>query len=194
MAKTLKYSRKFKLLQNKIANLTNDSRDRYYIRISNKLNESHVTSKVYWLILKMFLKNKKTPNILPLLYQNRFVTDSKKQAELFNSFFAKQYTAINNGSSLSSELLLKTDKYLFNITYSSDDILKIIQNIDSRKVHGYDRISIRMLKICGPSICTPLEINFKSCLENGVFPLEWKKTNIVPVHQKNGKQSLENYW
>ena len=50
-----------------------------------------------------------------------------------------------------------------------------------------------MLKICGPSICKPLEIIFKSCLESEIFPLEWKKANVVPVHKKNDKQSLANY-
>ena len=92
-----------------------------------------------------------------------------------------------------SDLLLKTDKFLSNITFSSDDILKIIQNLDSQKAHGHNRISIRMLKICGPSICKPLEIIFKSCLESEIFPLEWKKANVVPVHKKNDKQSLANY-
>ena len=38
---------------------------------------------------------------------------------------------------------------------------------------------------CGPSACKPLEIIFKSFLESGPFPLQWKKTNIVPaVHKK----------
>ena len=37
----------YKLLQNKIVNLTNDSRDRYYIRMSNKLNDIHVSPKLY---------------------------------------------------------------------------------------------------------------------------------------------------
>ena len=120
--------------------------------------------------------------IPPLFYENRFVTDFKKKAGLFNSFFAKQCTVFNNGSSLPSELLLKTSKFLSNITFSSDDILKVIQNLDSEKAHGRDKISIRMLKICEPSICKPLEIIFKSCLESGIFPLEWKKANVVPVH------------
>ena len=132
----------------------------------------------------MFLNNKKTPIIPPLFYENRFVTDFKKKAELFNSFFAKQCTIINNGNSLPSEFLLKTDKFLSNITFSSDDILKIIQNLDSEKAHGHDKISIRMLKICGPSICKPLDISFKSCLESGIFPLQWKKANVVPIHKK----------
>ena len=82
------------------------------------------------------------------------------------------------------ELLLKTDKFLSNMTFSSDDILKIIQNLDSEKAHGYDRISIRMLKISGSSICKPLEVIFKSCLESEIFPLEWEKANVVSVHKK----------
>ena len=52
-----KVFQEFKLLQNKIVRLTNDSRDRYYTRISNKLNDSHLSPKAYWLILKMFLNN-----------------------------------------------------------------------------------------------------------------------------------------
>ena len=45
-------------------------------------------------------------------------------------------------------------------------------------------ISIRMLKICGDSILKPLELIFKSCIESGKFPIEWKKANVVPVHKK----------
>ena len=74
----------------------------------------------------MFLNNKKTPIIPPLSYENRFVTDFKTKSELI---FAKQCTIINNGSSLSSELLLKTDKFVSSISFSSDDIVKIIQNL-----------------------------------------------------------------
>ena len=36
-----------KLLQSNIVNLMNDSRDRYYTRISNKLNDSHVSPEAY---------------------------------------------------------------------------------------------------------------------------------------------------
>ena len=33
-------------------------------------------------------------------------------------------------------------------------------------------------------ICKPIEITFKSCLESEIFPLEWKKANVAPVHKK----------
>ena len=90
----------------------------------------------------------------------------------------------NNGSSLPSELLLYSDKCLSNITFSSDGILKMIHNLDSQKAHGHDKISIRMFKICVPSISKPLQIIFKSWLGSGISPLEWKKANVVQFHKK----------
>ena len=50
-----------------------------------------------------------------------------------------------------------------------------------------------MLKICGNSLFRPLELIFNDCLANGIFPSDWKKGNIVPVHKKNDKQRLNNY-
>ena len=34
--------------------------------------------------------------------------------------------------------------------------------------------------------------NFNDCLNEGKFPHEWKKANIIPVHRKENKQSLKN--
>ena len=46
--------------------------------------------KTYWSILKILLSNKKIPCIPPrLLQDNKYVTDLKNKAELFNLFFAK---------------------------------------------------------------------------------------------------------
>ena len=43
-----------------------------------------------------------------------------------------------------------------------------------KKAHGDKSISIRMLKICGSSICKTLEVIFKQFSETDVFPSEWK--------------------
>ena len=52
------------------------------------------SAKTYWSILESLL-NKKTPRISPLFQQNKYVTDFKKKAELFNCSFVKQYSIIN---------------------------------------------------------------------------------------------------
>ena len=68
--------------------------------------------------------------------------------------------------------------------FSQDDILKTIRNLNSHKAHGPDKISIRMIKICGNSLCKPSEMIFKSCIIKGELSSEWKKANVVPVHKK----------
>ena len=48
-----------------------------------------------------------------------------------------------------------------------------------------------MLKICGDTICKPLELIFKQAFATSVFLCEWK--NIVPCYKKVEKQNLKNY-
>ena len=95
---------------------------------------------------------------------------------------------MNNSSKIPSTFLKRTDKFISSISFSSNDIARIIQGLDPNKAHGHDMISIRMLKIS-----KPLEIIFKPCIEKGQFANEWKKANVVPVHKKGDKQVLRNY-
>ena len=51
--------------------------------------------------------------------------------------------------------------------------------------------SLRMIKICDKAIVKPLSIIYKNCIDIGIFPDLWKKSNIVPVHKKVNKQLLQ---
>ena len=150
--------------------------------------------KVYCSLLKIFLNNKKIPTITPLFHQNRFITDFKEKAQLFSILFSTRCSLIPNNSSLPADVNYITDKRLSTVTFSARDIGKIIQNLDSNKAHGHDNLSILMLKICGDSICVPLEMIFKQAVLTGVFPSEWKrKGTIVPIHKKGDKQNIKSY-
>ena len=173
--------------------MINKSKQNYYSRVASKLTNVQRNSTTYWSLLNRFLNNKKIPLIPPLFHENKFVTDFLKKAELFNALFAKQCSLIKNSSKLLWHLHYLTDNRLSSVSFSQDDIAKIIQNLDPNKAHGHDNISIRMLKICGSSIYKPLEMILKQCIETGFFPSEWKKANIVPIHKKRDKQTLENY-
>ena len=50
-----------------------------------------------------------------------------------------------------------------------------------------------MLKICEKLTCRSLELIFNDCLANGIFPSDWKKGTIVPVHKRNDNEHLNNY-
>ena len=87
-----------------------------------------------------------------------------------------------------SKIIKKTDNSLYSLKFSAENILHIINKLDSNKAHGHDAISIRMLKIYGS-----FEIIYKSCLHRGKFPQELQKANVVPVHKNNDKQLVKNY-
>ena len=70
---------------NRPKNSIDSSKHNYYLRIANKLNSIQKSSKAYFLLLKSFLSNEKIPITVPILYNNAFVTDFKKKAELLNS-------------------------------------------------------------------------------------------------------------
>ena len=170
-----------------------NAKSEYYSKLSMKLSNAGTSSKTYWSILKSFLNDNKIP-IIPLLYHNgNFINDFRQKGELFNSFFAEQRSILQNSSKLPTNLAPRTDQSLTSINFSQDDILKIIQNLNPNKAHGPDKISIRMIKICGDSLCKPLKMIFKSCFIMGEFPSEWKKANVDPVHKKSYKESLKNY-
>ena len=124
--------------------------------------------------MKCFLTGKKVPCIPSVFHQNRFITDFKEKAELFNSSFANQCSSVQNSSVLPTDFELFRDKSFSNI-FTDNDVGRIISSLDPNKAHGHDMMSIRMLKICGNSINKPLGLIFRACLEHGIFPQNWKK-------------------
>ena len=156
-----------------------ESNDTYYSDLSAKLAKHNSNPKIYWSFLKRFFNNKKIPCIPSLFYENKLATNFRKIAGIFNSFLAKQCSLINSDSSLPAKIIKNKDNSLYSVKFSTEIF--------------YDEISIRMLKICGSSICRPLQIIYKSGLDRGKFPQEWKKANVVPVHKKNDKQLVKNY-
>ena len=51
-----------------------------------------------------------------------------------------------------------------------------------------------MIKRCDESVRKPLQMIFKSCIENGISPKEWKKDNVAHIHKKGDRQELKNYF
>ena len=120
-------------------------------------------------MFKRFLNNKKIRCIPSLFHEKKLVADFKARAEIFNSFFAKQYSLINSGSYLSSEVIKETDNSLYSVRFSTEDVLQIKNNLDSNKLHGHDETSIAILKIFGSFVCRPLQIIYQSYLNREKF-------------------------
>ena len=109
---------------------------------------------------------------LIVLFEDKLMSNFKKKAELFNSHFAAQCTVVNNTSAL-PDLQLRTNHWLNDFTINEEYVLVIIKNFNSNKAHGWDKIFIRVIQLCGKSIVFPLKL-FKSVLEEDIFPEGWK--------------------
>ena len=167
--------------------------EKFYCKLSTKLANPSTSSKTYWPILKTFVNGQKIPIIQPLPVNDNFITNFLEKANLFGEFFSKQCQPLQNNSTLPKSNTYHTENRLNDITFDNEKLLKLTQSLDANKAHGYDGISIRMLKLGSPSIIKPLSIIFQNCLESSAFPDDWKKGNIVPVHKKSSKQLVNNY-
>ena len=147
--------------------------------------DSATSAKTYWSILKALLNNKKIPCIPPLFHEGKYVTDFKKKAELFNSFFAKQCSIIQNSSKLPLTLNKKTENSISSITFNRNDITTTIRSLDPNKAHHYNMISIRMLKISDKSICKPLSSD-KQILKN------YQPVSLLPICRKVFERLIYN--
>ena len=164
--------------------------------MGKKLENPQTGIKAYWAALKKLINGNKVSNIPPLIVNNTFITDVKEKCLIFNNFFATQCTLMETNSIIPHQEYV-TNHSLDNIDLSDLElenlILKHINQLNINKAHGFDGISVRMIKICGTSISKPLRIIFRKCLETGYFPQSWKQANIIPIHKKNSKQDVKNY-
>ena len=85
-----------------------------------------------------------------------------------------------------------TDKLLSNITFTDNDIRKIIKGSDTNKAYGHDMINIHMLKLLRGSVYKSLQLIFRACLDQGISPYV-AKTSMLLIFIKIDKQSIENY-
>ena len=148
---------------------------------------------LWWSILKTFYNDKKIPLIPPLLTDDKFVTDIRTKANIFNKFFAEQCIPLTNGSVLLVNQFFLTQARLKSLDFEKVKILKIIRALNINKAHGYDDISIRMIKVCSKPLLKTLILLFKNSSQSSRYPDISKRSNITPAHKKNDKHLVNNY-
>ena len=124
---------------------------------------------------------------------DKVITDIKIKADIFNNFFAEQRTPFKSDSKLTSNQIYLRQSRLVSLNFYEDEIFKVIRALNPHKAHGYDDISIRMIKVCDKSLLKPLIILFKNSTKSSHYPDIWKRSNIISVHKKNDKQLVINY-
>ena len=180
-------------MTNSITSEISNSKKIYFDNLVEKLSDPKLNGKAYWGILKSFTNWKKIPIIPPLLINNQLVINFNEKANYFNAYFANQCSLIDNSSKLPMDQAPCMTPLLSSVVIKESDILNNLKSLNANKAHGHDDISIRMLKLSQKSILKPLKLIFENCVRTRLFPDQWKKANIVPIHQKSDKQLIKNY-
>jgi len=94
----------------------------------------------------------------------------------------------NRNNSIPMEYLLKTFKNLFpNIKYnytSQKETENIIKSLKSTSSHGYEEISVQILRASSHLISLLLNYNCNKSLSTGIFPSHLKYLVIKPLFEK----------
>ena len=149
----------------------------YYENLAKKLNNPLYQAKTYWSILKTFYNDKKISLIPPLLIEDKFVTDIQTKPNIFNKFFAEQWTPLKNDSLLPLNQIFLNQSRLNSLDFNEDEIIKIIRALNVNKAHGCDDISIRMIKIGDKSLLKPLILLFENSVKDSCYPDIWERYN-----------------
>ena len=75
-------------------------------------------------------------------------------------------STIRYTSNLPTNQIYLTQSRLGSLDFNKGELLQIIRALNINKAHGYDNISIRMIKICDRSLLKPLNILFRNWVKS----------------------------
>ena len=74
------------------------------------------------------------------------------------------------------------------------EIEKIITSLPNKTSYGHDRVSNKMLKSFNQAISQPLSQIFNKSIQEGKFPEQMKKAEVVPLYKEKDMDIVINYW
>ena len=96
----------------------------------------------------------------------------------------QQCQPIDNNNILPTNQIFYTQNRRRDFDIDCVKLLKLTDGLNPHKAHGHDEIFIRMVKLCNLTITKPRSVIYKNWLQQGAFPDDWKKGNIIPAHKK----------
>ena len=79
------------------------------------------------------------------------------------------------------------------MVFSRDDVLQLLMKVNICKSPGPDNIQPRVLKECASELSLPLFTLFKSSMEFGMLPDQWKEAKVSPIFKKGARTDVRNY-
>ena len=193
--KSLEKSNQYKILRNRALKMV---RQDYQSHMQKKFgNLSSVTSVTnLWKATKHILNATRTEEI-KLKTERGVVSDQLEVANQLNVSFLNKVSMIKNSiPQVPQELNENTS--VTSVTYElrpvSESVIKrAILNLKTTSSTGLDGLNTKLLKCAADILTTPLTFIVNTSILTGVFPKNWKHSQVVPLHKKGSKLEATNY-
>ena len=155
--------------------------------LTGLIREFKDNPKRYWSFVKTLKSGGKVSPVLECdVYR-----DAVDRANCFNSCFSKKFSDPEVRDSPQPPMLNCDGLSTFRAPRGR--VALLLRELSTHKACGADGLSARILHECADEFAVPLEILCRLSVRSGVFPSEWKRANVIPVHKKGSKKLPENY-
>ena len=159
----------------------------YVAECTNKINTN---PKQSWTMVGTKTGDRGYPDTMKM--QEKQAENDQGIAELFNQFFASVFTK-GDAQDVIPDLAGIPNPNLIDITLETDEVQKVLEELNPNKAIGPDNIPARILKECAEVLAPNLTRIFNKSLHDGKVPDSWKIANVCPVFKKEEKTDIENY-
>ena len=190
---------RYKSYRNNLQKIIRNNKQNY---LHNKCVEYKNNGRKLWQLINRVIgkETNKLNSIESLRIDNLISYDGEKITNTFNEFFAsvgpnlakKQECSAHDLNAYLQGLKLHS-KSIFLTPTTKEEIMGLLKGLPNKTSSGYDNISNLLLKQLSQSIVAPLEIIFNKSIEEGTFPENMKKADIVPLHKSKDRQDCTNY-
>jgi hypothetical protein len=195
----------YKLYCKILSRVIKEAKKRQY---NKRILTSKNKTKTIWNIVKTETGKKTEKEGIPLINYNGLLIDNQQAiSSIFNNYFstiAEEIIGTNQNdriTHLNSRDQLKNISQNTGLSYpsikfrytSTQEIGKIIKSLKTKNSHGYDEISVKILKWSTPFIVSPLTFICNKCLEMGIFPSRLKFLIVKPIYKTGNKLNIANF-
>ena len=134
-----------------------------------------------------------------------YTQDDETVANMFNDFFTSVgQSTVDKIKALASEYNYDLTKlnfvprhYPLSEQFSfhpveCKQVEQIVTSMPSNKAPGLDKVSVRVIKDCLPTILPSITHIINSSLGNGTFPSVWKKAVVTPIPKEGDHEQANN--
>ncbi|XP_069181729.1 uncharacterized protein [Procambarus clarkii] len=123
--------------------------------------------------------------------EGAYIESDKKICEASNASFHGVFTTEPEQLPLLEAITL--DERLSDIEVTAEEVMKQLTTPDATEAVGPDKVSPWILKEAAQALSVPLARIFNKSLMKRELPSCWKKENVVPIFNKEGRKEILNY-